>query len=90
MKKALLGLGLAVLVITVALVGCQTAKPTTPQNSIQTEQAGLAPDGDKQHSTIDFALAFGNKDAIKGWKVEMDNGSGPQKQPVEMKVRWSP
>ena len=74
------GVGLAAVVLAVALVSCQTAKPNTAGNSIQTEQAGLAPNGDKAHATIDFTLVFANTAAIKTWKVEMVNGSNPQKQ----------
>ena len=81
MKKGSLALGIAAAAaLSIALLGCQTAKPVTGENSIQTEQTGLAPNGDKQHSTIDFSLVFSNKEAIKGWKVEMVTGSGPQKQ----------
>ena len=74
------GVGLAAVVLAAALVSCQTAKPNTAGNSIQTEQAGLAPNGDKAHATIDFTLVFANTAAIKTWKVEMVNGGNPQKQ----------
>jgi len=70
----------AVLAISAAFLGCQTAKPNTAGNSIQTEQTGLAPNGDKEYSTIDFALVFANQSAITGWKVEMVTGGNPQKQ----------
>jgi outer membrane protein OmpA-like peptidoglycan-associated protein/flagellar hook assembly protein FlgD len=73
------GVGLAV-ALAAALVGCQTAKPNTAGNSIQTEQAGLAPNGDKEHATIDFTLVFASTAAIKTWKVEMVTGGNPQKQ----------
>jgi len=73
------GVGLAV-VLAAALVSCQTAKPNTAGNSIQTEQAGLAPNGDKAHATIDFTLVFANTAAIKTWKVEMVTGGNAQKQ----------
>ncbi len=72
--------GGAAIVLAAALLSCQTAKPNTAGNSIQTEQTGLAPSGDKEHQSIDFALVFANRDAIKTWKVEMVTGSGPQKQ----------
>jgi outer membrane protein OmpA-like peptidoglycan-associated protein/flagellar hook assembly protein FlgD len=68
------------IILAVAFLGCQTAKPNTAGNSIQTEQPGLAPNGDKEHATIDFALVFANREAIKSWKAEMTTGSGPQKQ----------
>jgi len=83
MKKGLMRVGLtagAVIVVVVWLSSCQTAKPNTAGNNIQTEQAGLAPNGDKTHSTIDFTLVFGNPTAIKSWKVEMVTGAGAQKQ----------
>ncbi len=80
MKKGLVGLAITALALSIAVLGCQTAKPAAAENSIQTEQTGLAPNGDKQHATIDFSIAFGNKDAIKSWKVEIVTGSGPQKQ----------
>ena len=74
MKKRFLsiaGTGVVAIVLVVALLGCQTAKPNTAGNSIQTQQAGLAPNGDKQFQTIDFSLVFAAKDTIKSWKVEM-------------------
>ena len=83
MKKGFIsiaGSAVVAVVLAVALLSCQTAKPNTAGNSIQTEQTGLAPNGDKQHSTIDFAIVFANKDAIKTWKVEMVTSAGPQKQ----------
>jgi outer membrane protein OmpA-like peptidoglycan-associated protein/flagellar hook assembly protein FlgD len=80
MKNRFWGLVITAVALSVALLGCQTVKPVTAENSIQTEQTGLAPNGDAQHSTIDFSLVFGNKDAIKSWKVEIGTGSGPQKQ----------
>jgi outer membrane protein OmpA-like peptidoglycan-associated protein/flagellar hook assembly protein FlgD len=66
--------------LIVALLSCQTAKPNTAGNSIRTEQAGLAPNGDKEHSTIDLTLVFANTAAITGWKVEMITGGNPQRQ----------
>ena len=83
MKKGIasvVGAAGAAIVLSVVLLSCQTAKPNTAGNSIQTEQTGLAPNGDKTHQTIDFSLVFANRDAIKTWKVEMATGSGPQKQ----------
>ncbi len=83
MKKGIWSVVLAagaVLALSAALLGCQSAKPNTAGNSIQTEQAGLAPNGDKAHSTMDFALVFANTAAIKTWKVEMVTGGNPQKQ----------
>ncbi len=83
MKKgtlSFLGAAGAAIVLSVVLLSCQTAKPNTAGNSIQTEQTGLAPNGDKTHQTMDFSLVFANRDAIKTWKVEMATGAGPQKQ----------
>ncbi|HVP19139.1 MAG TPA: OmpA family protein [Spirochaetia bacterium] len=83
MKKGFLsfsGAAVAAVILAVALLSCQTAKPNTAGNSIQTEQTGLAPNGDKAHTTIDFALVFASRDVIKTWKVEMVTGAGPQKQ----------
>ncbi|MGA2764191.1 MAG: FlgD immunoglobulin-like domain containing protein [Spirochaetia bacterium] len=83
MKKdfvRMLIVGGVAIVLAAALLSCQTAKPNTAGNSIQTEQTGLAPNGDKAHQTIDFALVFANRDAIKTWKVEMATGAGAQKQ----------
>ncbi|MGA2615116.1 MAG: FlgD immunoglobulin-like domain containing protein [Spirochaetia bacterium] len=83
MKKGILSIVVAAgaaMALSVVLLSCQTAKPNTAGNSIQTEQAGLAPNGDKEHSTIDFSLVFANKEGIKSWKVEMVTGGNPQKQ----------
>jgi len=83
MKKGLVsaaGGGALAIVLAVALPGCQTAKPNTAGNSIQTEQAGLAPNGAMQYQAIDFTIVFANKDAIKNWKVEMVTSSGPQRE----------
>jgi outer membrane protein OmpA-like peptidoglycan-associated protein len=60
MKSKFWSLGMAAVVLGVALLGCQTVKPVGVENSIQTEQTGLSPNGDTQHSTIDFSLVFGN------------------------------
>jgi outer membrane protein OmpA-like peptidoglycan-associated protein/flagellar hook assembly protein FlgD len=80
MKKGLLGIGIAAAVLSVALLGCQSIKTPTLPASIQTEQTGLAPNGDRQFSTIDFSLLYGGEGAIVSWKVEMVAGSGTVKQ----------
>jgi flagellar hook assembly protein FlgD len=83
MKNGLLSIGGAAgvtVILVVALLSCQTAKPNTAGNSIRTEQTGLAPNGDKEHAAIDFTLVFANTAAITGWKVEMVTGGNPQKQ----------
>lgn len=82
MRKGIIGAISVGIVLALALAGCQTAKPLMTGNSIQTEQTGLAPNGDKWHATIDFSVAFASSAAITGWSVEMVTGSGPQK-------RWS-
>ena len=71
---------LSALVLSIAVLGCQSFGPATPGNSIQTEQTGLAPNGDKQHSTIEFSVFFGNRGLVRSWKVEMVTGSNTQKQ----------
>jgi outer membrane protein OmpA-like peptidoglycan-associated protein/flagellar hook assembly protein FlgD len=80
MKKGILYTISVGIVLALALAGCQTTKTSTAGDSIQTEQAGLAPNGDKEYATIDFSVVFGNGTAVKGWKVEMMTGSGAQKQ----------
>jgi outer membrane protein OmpA-like peptidoglycan-associated protein/flagellar hook assembly protein FlgD len=80
MKKKILRIGMAAVALSVVLLGCQSFGPGTPGNSIQTEQTGLAPNGDKQHATIDFSLLFANGHLVRSWKVEMVTGSSPQKQ----------
>jgi flagellar hook assembly protein FlgD len=82
MKKRFLslsGAGLTI-ILAVALLSCQTTKPNTAGNSIQTQQAGLAPNGEKQFQTMDLALVFAAKNALKSWKVEMVSSSGTRKQ----------
>ena len=80
MKTGILGTVGAGIVLALALAGCQTTKPLMTGNSIQTEQTGLAPNGDQGHTTIDFSVAFAGSTAITGWSVEMVTGSGPQKR----------
>jgi outer membrane protein OmpA-like peptidoglycan-associated protein len=80
MKKGFLIIGMAALALSVALVGCQTTTQGSLGNSIQTEQTGLAPTGDTQHSTIDFSLFLNNQDSIKSWKVEMVYANVSRKQ----------
>ena len=80
MEKKILRIGMAAVALNVALLGCQSFGPAAPGNSIQTEQTGLAPNGDKQHATIDFSLFFTNGRLVRSWKVEMVTGSSPQKQ----------
>jgi flagellar hook assembly protein FlgD len=79
MKSRILIIGIAAVAVSVALLGCQSTGPAGPGNSIQTEQTGLAPNGDKQHSTMDFSVSFDTGRVITSWKVEMLKGSDPQK-----------
>jgi outer membrane protein OmpA-like peptidoglycan-associated protein/flagellar hook assembly protein FlgD len=78
MKKGIWGLGMMA-VLVAALVGCQTTTPGTRENTIQTEQTGLAPGGAAQHATIDFSLFTAKPDSIKTWKVEMVMAGHSQK-----------
>ena len=80
MKQRFLSVAGMGMTLVLALAGCQTTKPSTTGDAIQTEQTGLAPHGDKEYTTIDFSVVFGNGTAIKSWKVEMMTGSGSQKQ----------
>ena len=80
MTKRIVKFAVAALIFSIALLGCQSFGPPTPGNSIQTEQTGLAPNGDKQHSTIEFSVFFGNRGLVRSWKVEMVTGNGTQKQ----------
>lgn len=80
MKKGVLRIGIAAAVLSVALLGCQSVKPVTVENSILTEQTGLAPNGDKQHSSIDFSLVVANQNALINWKVEMVSKGVSQRQ----------
>jgi flagellar hook assembly protein FlgD len=79
MKNRILTIGVAAVVLSFVLLGCQSFGPGSPGNSIQTEQTGLAPNGNKQHATIDFAIFFGNRGLVRNWKVEMVTGSSTQK-----------
>jgi flagellar hook assembly protein FlgD len=79
MKRKILRIGMAAVVFSVALLGCESFGPAIPGNSIQTEQTGLAPNGDKQHATIDFSLFFVSGHLVRSWKVEMVSGGNPQK-----------
>lgn len=82
MKNGVFQLAVPAILLSFALIGCQTAKPFSPQNSILTEQTGLSPFGDTTHKTIEFSVFSGDTAAITGWTVEMANGSAIQK-------RWS-
>jgi outer membrane protein OmpA-like peptidoglycan-associated protein/flagellar hook assembly protein FlgD len=82
MKKGLLlGAGMAA-ALTVALLGCQTAKPAlvAPADSaIQVEKSGFSPAGAAGQNTIEISVLFGNGDTIKSWKVELASSGAAQK-----------
>jgi hypothetical protein len=80
-KKLLFGTA-AALILVMALLGCQTAKPalvTPAESAIQVEKSGFSPAGAAGQNSIDFSLLFGNGDAIKFWKVELSNDGKTQK-----------
>jgi outer membrane protein OmpA-like peptidoglycan-associated protein/flagellar hook assembly protein FlgD len=79
MKKGFIRFAMVAGVLAIALLGCQTTKAVTVENAIRTDQTGLAPNGDKLHSTIDFSLSFNTEPAIKSWTVEMVTGRGTVK-----------
>ena len=76
MKKNLGVFTGAAFFLALALVGCQTTKPIAPaQSVIRVEEAGFAPQGNAEHSSIEMALLFGNGESIKSWTVSiMANG----------------
>jgi flagellar hook assembly protein FlgD len=78
MKKILMGAAVAA-ALTVAVLGCQTAKPAlvVPADSaIQVEKSGFSPAAAAGQNSIDISILFGNGEAIKSWKVEVGgNGS---------------
>ena len=79
MKTVLSFLG-ATAVVLLVLAGCQTAKPASTQESmIQTDSAGFSPKADKGRNTIEFNLAFGNRDLVSGWKVQVAGEKGSVK-----------
>ena len=76
MKKSFGVFAGAALAVALTLVGCQTAKPIAPaQSVIRVEEPGFAPQGNAEHSSIEMALLFGNGESIKSWTVSiMANG----------------
>ena len=73
--------GVAVLLI-VAILGCQTAKPALvapAESAIQVEKSGFSPAGAPGQNSIDISVLYGNGDAIKSWKVELTNNGMVQK-----------
>ena len=80
MKNITVVLGAAAVALGVALAGCQTTTAGTSGNSIQTEQTGLAPNGDAQHATIDFSVFLGNRNSVTSWKIEMVTGVSTERE----------
>jgi outer membrane protein OmpA-like peptidoglycan-associated protein len=79
MKKVILSLGMVAVALGMGLLGCQTTGQGATENSIRTEQTGLAPNGDKQHATIDFSLVVVDAESITSWRAEMVARPGIQK-----------
>ncbi|MGA2546604.1 MAG: OmpA family protein [Rectinemataceae bacterium] len=64
----------AIAIIMVA--ACQTkpvvkAPAAANESTIQAEAGGIAPTGDEHFKTINFALLFGNAEAVKTWAVSI-------------------
>src|SRR5208282_5413853 len=82
MKAYILGASGLALLLLMALLGCQTAKPalvTPAESAIQVEKSGFSPAGAAGQNSIDISLLYGNGDAIKSWKVELASGGKAQK-----------
>jgi outer membrane protein OmpA-like peptidoglycan-associated protein/flagellar hook assembly protein FlgD len=80
-KRLLLAAGGA-LILILALLGCQTAKPalvTPAESAVQVEKSGFSPAGATGQNSIDISLLYGNGDAIKSWKVELSSAGTVQK-----------
>jgi outer membrane protein OmpA-like peptidoglycan-associated protein/flagellar hook assembly protein FlgD len=80
MKKVILRLGMVAVALSIGLLGCLSTEQGTTENSIRTEQTGLAPNGDKLHATIDFSVVVADVESVKGWRAEMVTRTGIQKQ----------
>ena len=82
MKKKLLWGASGALILIMAMLGCQTAKPalvTPAESAIQVEKSGFSPAGATGQNSIDISLLYGNGDAIKSWKVELSSTGKVQK-----------
>ncbi len=67
-------------VLLAVLTACQTTPAAAPvASTIQADRAGFAPRGNAEHSSVTFSLLFGNKEAIKSWKLEVVGAIGTQK-----------
>jgi hypothetical protein len=61
----------------VTLIAALTSPPIAPGMSfIETEALGFSPTGESGRTTIDFALLFGNADAVKSWKISFSSDKG--------------
>ena len=82
MKEYILGTTGLALLLLVAMLGCQTAKPALAapaESAIQVEKSGFSPAGATGQNSIDISLLYGNGDAIKSWKVELTGSAKAQK-----------
>jgi outer membrane protein OmpA-like peptidoglycan-associated protein/flagellar hook assembly protein FlgD len=82
MKAYILGGSGLALLLLVAMLGCQTAKPVLvapAESAIQVEKSGFSPPGATGQNSMDISLLFGNGDAIKSWKVELTSSGKAQK-----------
>jgi len=68
--------------LIVALVACQTTKPspvTPAESAIQVEKSGFSPSGAAGQNSIEISLLFGNSESIGSWKVEVGSKGTVQK-----------
>ena len=73
-------------VLALALISCQTTKPATAPVSLADPAAsgivaqakGFSPKAESP-GKMDFALAIGNPEALRNWKVELVTATGAQK-----------
>ncbi len=82
MKKKLLWGGGGALILIMAMLGCQTAKPalvTPAESAIQVEKSGFSPAGAAGQNSIEISLLYGNGDSIKSWKVELSSAGNVPK-----------
>ena len=81
MKNGLWELGMATVVLSVALLGCQTTKPVTPQAAqpgaapgtlaVTPGSEGFSPNSDiATDSTMKLALSYGPSRSVSSWKLD--------------------
>ncbi|MGA2546600.1 MAG: FlgD immunoglobulin-like domain containing protein [Rectinemataceae bacterium] len=88
MKRPQTCLSLIILGLLVAAIGSCASRPKSVESapsavaaeshdaaasSIQAEATGLAPAGDARFQQIDFAISFGNGDAVKTWVMAISD-----------------